>query len=115
MSRIEKFNADTVARLDRLAVIDGAEARHQLLNILQRIHWRIPVLAGALGFAIFPCGFGFLDMSGVGEHDGAKVPGRCCRKDCTVESVFYEQRQFAGMIDMRMGKKHKVDVRRMYR
>lgn len=94
----EKFNADTVARLDRLAVISGAEAGHQLLNILQRIHWRIPVLAGTLGFAIFPCGFGFLDMSGVGKHDGAKVPGRCCRKDGTVESVFCEQRQFAGVI-----------------
>ena len=112
MPRVVKYRADAGRGLDRsaLAVVGHRKAAHERVNVVNGVHRSVPVLARAFGAAVLPHSLRLLDVSRIGEHDGGKVACGARRIHRTAESVFYEQRQLARMVYMRMCEKNKIDI-----
>ena len=63
--------------------------------------------------AICEVGVTFLQMAAVGQQNIAQIASRRRCKDWSPEAVFDQKRKIPGMIDMRVGQKHGVDIRRI--
>ena len=112
MPHVRQAYGDALVYLDALAV--GARAHEleralRVLHVVQRLCGR---LAPALPLAGFPLRVGHLDVRAVAQHYLAE---RACCAACIYQpavAVLIEQRQLAGVIDVRMRQKHKVQLSR---
>ena len=109
MTRIFKTYAHRIAECYRLTVTHCFEMLQTSVGIIDRIHRLKHRLACTFAFAIFLHGIIFLDMSTVGEHDGAQL-ARCFRRiDLTAEALFAQLRQQTAVVDMRMCQNNSID------
>ena len=112
MPYIGKADFHTVKDLYRPAVRLGHKLFHHLNGILHGVVRFNQFPAAALGLAVFPFGFLFLDMGRIFKHDVAEVGCRIRRIDRPGETVFVQMRDPARMVDMGMGQQHSLNLGR---
>ena len=88
----------------------GKETLH-IRQGVKRYHRRFTGTHGLSGLVFR---FGFLDMGAVLEHDIAQTTGLCGGIHRPAEALLIQQGKHAGVIDMRVGKQHKLDFSRRH-
>ena len=96
-----------------LIVVDRADLRQAGLGIAAAVDGRHGGTAPLGVSAIETRDLGLLDMAAVGQHVGQQIAGAGGAEDRPAESLLDQLRQQAGVIDMRVGQKHEVDLRRI--
>ena len=115
MAHIRKPDGDTVVDLDHLMITARDHGAQQALNILHVVQG----LHCSVAFSHFLSGLPFcllhLDVGTVLQHDVTQIAGSLRGKHVAPESLFVQERKVPGMIDVRMGQKHKIDLPCRYR
>ena len=115
MSRVDKGCGHTVANINYVAVVTGAEQFYCILNVLGGIKRLVHIVSGALGFTVAPLGLKLLDMRRVHKHYIAQLCARFCKIYFAAKAGFVKKRNFARMVNMRMGKQKGIYVARRTR
>ncbi len=110
VSRIGKDGADSLADLHPLAVLTGADILGHLLGVFNGVERVYMGRAGPGALAVFPLRVLLLNVGGVQQHDGHELGREAGGKDGTLESLFDQQRDPAGVVDVGMGHQHRVDL-----
>ena len=109
MARVDELRRDALAQLHRLAVFARLDELLHALGVLdgvERLHRRT---ARAQILAVLILGVGLLNVRGVLQHDAEELRRETGGDDLALESVLDEQRQAAGMVDVRVRHEHAVD------
>ena len=107
---VHKANFYALAQLNDLAVLHRHQVFRDLRGVghgVQRLH-RGP--AGPLALLVLPLGIHLLDVGRVLEHDGHQLAGQAGGKDLPLKALLDEQGDAAGVVDVRVGDDHIVDV-----
>ena len=111
-----KAETDPVTHTEDLAVGIMHEQFDRLDGVLHGVNRLIALSVHlSLGFLIAPLSLHCLDVGRIAEHDIAQACCRCCGNDLPAETVMIQLGKHSGMVDMRMCKENKVDLRRRYR
>ena len=108
-------DGEVLADLHQLVIAHRAQMRDGGLGVVERVDRLIRRSAGAAAFAVAPLGLALLNVRAVTQHDAAEIARLACGVNGAVEPVFEKQRQIAGVVDVRMGQKDKVDLPRRHR
>ena len=109
MPRVDKAHPNALEQGLRRVIFTGDKLLHRVLRVLHRVKRHGRFFARTLRFAVAPLGFKLLNVGGVLEHNRAKPRGGDCRINPPFKAVRGEQRQFAGMVNVRVGQHHAVD------
>ncbi len=112
VSHIGKDRFHLVKNFHRRAVLLGLEQAHGVLGILDGVFRFDLIPAAALGFAVFPLGFLFLNVSRVLQHDLAQIHGGVRGINGAAEPIFIEMRDHARMVNVSMGHQNRFDLGR---
>ena len=115
MAHVAEADGKMLADLHQLVIAHRAQMGNGGLSIVERIDRLILRPAGAAAFAVAPLGLALLNMRAVAQHDAAEIACLVRGINGAVEPVFEKQRQIAGMVNVRMGQKDKVDIPRRHR
>ena len=115
MADVDKPRLYRCAQANHLAVPAGAEALEHSLGIVHVIERHIPRMAGALRLAVAPLRFKHLNVRAVAQHNPAQILRRFRRNHGAAETLRVQQRQAAGMIDVRMRQQNVINLRRINR
>ena len=110
MARVVEPDLDSLAQLEGLAVLIGANELKSRLGVghgVQGLH-RLP--AGPLALLVLPLGVALLDVGGVPQHDGHELPGETGGDDLAVKALLDQQGDAAGVVDVGMGDQYIVDI-----
>ena len=110
VAHIHEPHLDARSQLDALFVVHTHEQLHGRLGVLHGIHGLHRLGTGALGLAVLPLGLELLDVGGVPQHDTAQFHRGVGGVDFAPEAVAHQQRQHTGVVDVRMGSQHPVDL-----
>ena len=98
MPRVHERYTNTRYDVERSMVGNGAHELYRPRAVpqgVERLDWLLPSTGQKLGVLI-------LDVRGVGQHDGAKVPRRWGAPDCALVSVPDEKWKTACVVNVRM-------------
>ena len=115
MARVIEPHGDMLVDLHLLPVAAGTEQFHQSLYVLHgvsRLHRRT---TGTLFFPGLPLRILLLNVGAVPEHNIRQHAGCSRGIHRAPESVFIQQRQISGMVNVGMGQQHKVNIPRLHR
>ena len=115
VAHIAEADGEVLADLHQLVIAHRAQMRDGGLGVVERVDRLIRRSAGAAAFAVAPLGLALLNVRAVTQHDAAEIARLACGVNGAVEPVFEKQRQIAGVVDVRMGQKDKVDLPRRHR
>ena len=110
MAHIHEPHLDARSQLNALVVVHTHEQLHGRLGVLHGIHGLHQLGTGALGLAVLPLGLELLDVGRVPQHDTAQLHRGVGGVDFAPEAVAHQQRQHTGVVDVRMGSQHPVDL-----
>ena len=115
VAHIAEADGEVLADLHQLVIAHRAQMRDGGLGVVERVDRLIRRSAGAAAFAVAPLGLALLNVRAVAQHDAAEIARLACGVNGAVKPVFEKQRQIAGVVDVRMGQKDKVDLPRRHR
>ena len=110
MARVKEPDLDSVCNIRILFVINRNETGNcafRIQPVIQRLHQGI---ACALRLPVLPLRFKFLNVGGIQQHDPAQSRSPACREDLPPESMLVDQGKQSGVIHMRMGEQHHVNL-----
>ena len=100
MPGVCKFHIYFVVDVKAAVVIHGDKQFQSLFSILYVVDWIYRWKILSCPFFVKPFGISFLNMSAVGEHDGAEVTGSSGANHRTTEPKFVEVGNKSRVIDM---------------
>ena len=110
MPRVVEAHPDPLAQVHHLAIFAGVHLLEDSLGIVQRVERLHRGQAGPLALLVFPLGIPLLDVGGVPQHDGQKLPRQAGAVDVAGEALLHQQGNAAGVVDVGVGHQHIVDV-----
>jgi hypothetical protein len=111
MPRVQELHREVLSQMGDPPV---RHADHQILHRdrvrqgVQRLAFRARLSLPLQVLVVF-----LLDLRRIREHDGAEVAGSRGRVDRPVKSLAHQERQPAGVVDMRVAQHHAVDPPRV--
>ena len=115
MTRIPEPNLQALCDLEYFIVWTWNKQCQCLLCIRHGVHRLHQRVAGTFAFSVLPLCLKLLDMGGILQHDLTQLGGGIRRKNLSLKPFLCQKRQQTGMIDMRVGDKHIIDLRRLHR
>ena len=112
---VAEADGEVLADLHQRVIAHRAQMRDGGLGIVKRVDRLIRRSAGAPALAVAPFGLALLDVRAVAQHDAAEITGLARGVNGAIEPVFEKQRQIAGVVDVRVGQKDKVNLPRRHR
>ena len=111
MARVGEDRAHALAEVDLFFILAGRDVLEDVQRVLLGVERLYVLAARALSLAVFILGIALLNVGGVEQHDLHEVCRQARRQDAAVEAVFHQQRDAAGVVDVRMGDEQNVDIR----
>ncbi len=111
MPYIRKADRNSVCRMYLLSISAAAEQLHRSVRIGHIVKRNILFSAGTPCLSIPPFRLEHLNVSAVTEHYLTQISCSLGRKNSAPEALLIEKRQQAGMINMSMGQKYKINIR----
>ncbi len=108
MAGVGELGGEHLPQVQRATV---GQAHHEVLHlggIGERVEWL--TLGPALAVPAQELRVLLLDMGGIGEHHRAQIAGGGGTVDRPVKAVLHQQRQAAGMVDVRVAHHNHVDA-----
>src|SRR5882757_9785701 len=109
MTRIVPDSFDSGRYLERFLIRYWSQLRENLLHVIRCVERFLRWFARAQAFAILPLGIGNLQPGGVAQDQTGHVQRRWCSVDRAGVAHSHEQRQPAGVIQMSMGEKYRIE------
>ena len=101
--------------LARLAHVDRHHVRHESVHILLLVERLEEVLALRAALLVHVLEVAPLEEAGVLQQHGAEIDRGLPCEHLAVEAMAHKLRQVAGVVDVRMRKNHRVDLRGIHR
>ena len=107
---VHEAHLHPVGDLEGGAVLAGDDALDRLLRVVNGVEGFHRLLPGPLALLVLPLGVALLDVGGVPQHDGQKLPRQAGAVDVAGEALLHQQGDAAGVVDVGVGDHHGVDV-----
>ena len=109
MARVDELRRDALTQLHRLAVFARLNELLHALGVLDGVERLDRWTARAQVLAVLVLGVGLLNVRRILQHDAEELRREAGGDDLALESVLDEQRQTAGVVDVRVRHEHAVD------
>ena len=110
MPDVGKAHSDGFVELYAAAVFAGSQELEQSLDVIEVVQGLDGSLAPALSLPRFPFRIGDLNVAAVAEHYIQQGAGGGGGVNAAAESVFVQKREHAGVVDVRVGHKRKIQT-----
>ena len=110
VARVPEADLHALAQVQRLAVLQGKDLLQRRLRVshgVQRLHLGP---SGTLALLVLPLSVALLNEGGVPQHNGQQLTGEPGGEDLALESLFHQQGDPAGVVDVGVGNDNIVDV-----
>ncbi len=102
MARVDELALYSRDRLERLAVVHRTKPSQGLAGVAHQVQRLEGTLALAPAATVHEPDIGFLDVSRVGQHVLAQVPGSGRAEDLSPEAAAHQRRQVSAVVDVRV-------------
>lgn len=110
MARVGEHRAHTLAEVDLFFILAGRHVLEDVQRVLLGVE-RLNVLAArSLALAVFILRIALLNVGRVEQHDLHQVRRHARCKDAAVKAVFHQQRDAAGVVNVRVGDEQNIDI-----
>ena len=110
VARVPEADLHALTQVQRLAVFHGKDLFQRRLRVshgVQRLHLGP---SGTFALLVLPLGVALLNEGGVPQHNGQQLTGEPGGEDLALESLFHQQGDPAGVVDVGVGNDNIVDV-----
>ena len=110
MPRIGKDRAYPLAEVDLFFILAGRDVLEDVQRVLLGVERLNGLAARALALAVFVFRVALLNVGRVEQHDLHQISRHARCEDPAVKAVFHQQRDAAGVVDVRVGDEQNVDA-----